>query len=118
LVMERIELMYETNQMDQETYNGVPEVLRRIESFLQVQLTEENAGACVSHLIKAIQRVKNNEAIEECSVELMAEMMKTKHLYDFSLEILKPYNIHNMNLEAEAAFIASYFAMMTEEENE
>jgi transcriptional regulatory protein LevR len=110
--------MYETNQMDRDTLEQIPEVLQKIEDFLQIRLGEENAGGCVSHLIKAIQRVKTGQAIQECSDELMEQMKGMQAFYDFSLGILSPYNVVLSDLKAEAAFVASYFAIMTDEENE
>jgi hypothetical protein len=114
VVMERMELMFETNQLDQDVFNQVPDLIRRIEGFLQIPLT----GPCMTHLVKAVQRVKNNQAIQECSDELRTQMLADRNLYDFSLEILSPYNIYHTKLDAEAAFIASYFAMMMMEVEE
>jgi transcriptional regulatory protein LevR len=115
MIMARVQLMYESNQMDRETLEQIPGILQKIEEFLHIRLGEENAGGCVSHLIKAIQRIKTGQAIQECSDELMNQVKEVQPLFDFSKEILSPYNANQSNINAEAAFVTSYFAMMIEE---
>ncbi|MHA6481837.1 hypothetical protein ACX1C1_08020 [Paenibacillus sp. strain BS8-2] len=113
---ERIELMYESGQVDQDTYERTPALLRQVESKLAIQLSEENGGSFTSHLMKAIERVKTNQAVASCSDALLAQATSNLPLFTFSIELLAPFNTHQADLEAEAAFIASYLLGMTEEE--
>jgi hypothetical protein len=116
MVMERVKLMYETDQMNWDTYRDMPSIIRKIEDYLQVKLAEENGGACITHLAKAVQRIKDNRLVTECSPELLEQAKANASLFNFSSGLLSPYNAHEADLEAESAFMASYFMMMVEEE--
>ncbi|UKS24822.1 PRD domain-containing protein [Paenibacillus sp. HWE-109] len=116
MLNERIELIYASKQVDLDTYEQTPGLLRKVEAFLDIQLDEENAGSFTSHLMKAIDRIKRNGAVQECSPALLQQAAAKTPIYDFSLELLSPFNVHGTSLDAEAAFIASYLLAMTEEE--
>ncbi|KTD85671.1 PRD domain-containing protein [Paenibacillus etheri] len=113
---DRIELLFESEQVDRDTFEQTPNVLKKVEEFLELKLEEENAGSLTSHLMKAIQRIKTNEAVQTCSTALVQQALAKSEVYEFSLELLAPFNIHNSNLDAEAAFIASYLLSLTDEE--
>jgi len=113
---DRIELLFESEQVDRDTFEQTPNVLKKVEEFLELKLEEENAGSFTSHLMKAIQRIKTNEAVQTCSTALVQQALAKPEVYEFSLELLAPFNIHNSNLDVEAAFIASYLLSLTDEE--
>lgn len=113
---DRIELLFESDQVDRNTFEQTPSVLNKVEVFLDLKLEEENAGSFTSHLMKAIQRIKTNEAVQTCSTALVQQAIAKPEIYEFSLELLSPFNIHEANLDAEAAFIASYLLSLTDEE--
>lgn len=116
MLTERIEIMYESGQMDKVTYEQLPQILQTIEKQLGIELVEDNAGPFTGHLIKAIERVKNNEALQEGSEVLIQDAKASKELYDFAVALLSPYNGHGAPLEVEASFITSYLIAMTSEE--
>ncbi|OCT16495.1 hypothetical protein A8709_02460 [Paenibacillus pectinilyticus] len=113
---ERIELLYETGQVDRDIFEQTPVVLRTVEAFLGVQLEEENAGSFTSHLMKAMQRMKTNQAVQSCSAALEQQAASDSRIYAFSRGILAPFNAHETNVDAEAAFIASYLLTLTDGE--
>lgn len=116
MLQERIQLMFDSNQVDAETYEKTPALLEMTEQFISMKLTEDNAGAYTSHLMKAIERVKTNQAITSCSPALVEQATANASIFSFALQLLSPFNPDHINLEAEAAFIAAYLIGITEEE--
>lgn len=113
---ERIELLFESGQVDRDIYEGTPGTLRQVEAFIGVHLDEDNAGSFTSHWMKAVQRLKTNQAVQECSPALAQQAQANMRIYTFSLALLAPFNKHDVELDAEAAFIASYLLTLTDEE--
>jgi transcriptional regulatory protein LevR len=115
--MDRVKLLFESNQIDKEIYEFIPIVLKRVEDELQVQLAEENAGPFVTHLSIALQRIKNQEAIGEIPAELTSLTQKHPRLFEFAKEILSIVS-PKVSINAEASFITLYFCLLTGMESE
>ncbi|MFJ7727489.1 PRD domain-containing protein [Neobacillus sp. NPDC097160] len=111
---ERIDLLHDTNQINDEIYNRLPSLLEEVEEFLHVKLTEENAGSFTSHISVALQRIRDNQPVSEISTELESVIGNNQEYFQFAKELLK--NDYT-NIEAEAAFITLYFCLLTGKEN-
>ncbi|MCU6710544.1 PRD domain-containing protein [Paenibacillus sp. J5C_2022] len=114
---ERMELLYESKQVSKSTYEQTPALLYMTEKFLRMKLDEDNAGAFTSHLMKAVERIKNNAPITECSPALLEQAHSHTAVHSFSRRLLEPFSQEeDAELEAEAAFLTAYFIGMKEEE--
>lgn len=115
MLSKRIELMYASQQMDSQTYEQLPSLLEDIEQKLGVKLEDDNAGAFVTHLIKAIQRTKEGRAIVEdpTVIELTKEKRK---LFEWGVDCLRPYTSDPQTIEGEVVYLVAYFEMILGEE--
>lgn len=111
---ERIDLLHDTNQINDEIFNHLPFLMEEVEKFLNVTLTEENAGSFTSHISVALQRISDNNPVTELSSELETVIGKNPEYYQFAKELLKN---DTTNIDAEAAFITLYFCLLTGKEN-
>ncbi|MEH6996279.1 PRD domain-containing protein [Neobacillus drentensis] len=111
---ERIDLLHDTNQINDQIFNRLPSLLEEVEEYLNVKLTEENAGSFTSHISVALQRIAANEHVTEVSSELESVIGNNPEYYQFAKELLKS---GDTNIEAEAAFITLYFCLLTGKEN-
>lgn len=111
-LLERLNLLYDSGQIDPDVYEQIPVLVQRVEEHLQVKLDEEIGGPFISHLSIALQRVKKQEAIQEAPEELKALSAKHPDLFGFAKEIL------NSEEEAEAHFVTLYFCTLTGKGNE
>lgn len=111
---ERIDLLHDTNQINNEIYNRLPSLMEEVENFLDVKLTEENAGSFTSHISVALQRIANNQPVTEISGELTTVIDQNPEYYQFAKDLLKN---DETNIDAEAAFITLYFCLLTGKEN-
>jgi transcriptional regulatory protein LevR len=114
---ERIDLLHETNQISDDLYSRLPGIFEKVEVFLNVKLTEENAGQFASHISVALQRISNNEPVTEISGELDTVIQENPKFYQFAKEILSSTNTE-VNIDAEAAFLTLYFGLLSGKGNE
>ncbi|WP_028545612.1 PRD domain-containing protein [Paenibacillus taiwanensis] len=115
MLQKRLELLYASQQMDADTYERIPSLLGELENKLGVELQEDNAGAFVSHYIKAIQRVKAGAPIQE-DPSFIQMAQKKERLFQWAIESLHPFANDNVSLDGEAVYFVSYFEMMLGEE--
>ncbi|MCG7406971.1 PRD domain-containing protein [Paenibacillus sp. ACRRX] len=115
MLQERLKLLYASQQMDTDTYKRLPSMLAELENKLGVPLQEDNAGAFVSHYIKAIQRVKAGTPIQD-DLSLIQMAQKKPTLFQWAIESLHPFDTDNLSLDGEAVYFVSYFEMILGEE--
>ncbi|KIL50043.1 PRD domain-containing protein [Jeotgalibacillus soli] len=111
---ERVDLLHDTNQINDEIYHRLPGIFDEVEKYLDVILTEENAGSFASHVSVALQRISENNPVTEISDELKSVIEANPKYYQFAKEVL---SAGSLNVDAEAAFITLYFCLLTGEEN-
>ncbi|MED1466871.1 PRD domain-containing protein [Bacillus salipaludis] len=111
---ERIDLLHDTNQINDEIFNCLPILMEEVEKFLDVKLTEENAGSFTSHISVALQRISDNQPVTEIAAELETLIGENPEYYQFAKDLLKN---DQANVDAEAAFITLYFCLLTGKEN-
>ncbi|MDN3019424.1 PRD domain-containing protein [Paenibacillus sp. BSR1-1] len=112
---ERIDLLHDTNQINDEIYNRLPYLMEEVENFLDVKLTEENAGSFTSHISVALQRISKNEPVTDIASELETLIGENPDYYQFAKDLLEN---DETNIDAEAAFITLYFCLLTGKGNE
>jgi transcriptional regulatory protein LevR len=105
---ERLEIFHESGQIDTDIYTQVPTLLQKVEEKLAINLEEDNAGAFVTHLSIALQRIKTGQTVQESPQELMGLRQKYPELYSFAKQLL-----NTEKEEAEALFITLYFCTLT-----
>ena len=115
---ERIDLLHDTNQMSDEIYKRLPAVFKKVENYLDVKLSEENAGSFASHISVALQRISEQKPVSEISSELEALIENNPKFYRFAKELLSENSNPATNVDAEAAFITLYFCLLSGKENE
>jgi transcriptional antiterminator len=113
LLLERVDLLLDSEQIEREVYDLIPSILKKVEDELQVQLTDENAGPFITHLAIALQRIKKNEVIEESSSEIKLLTEKYQNLFELAKEILSDITPKLVDINAEASYITLYFCLLT-----
>lgn len=105
---ERLEIFHVSGQIDTDIFTKVPTLLQKVEEKLAVKLEENNAGAFVTHLSIALQRIKTGQTVQEPPQELMVLGEKYPELYSFAKHLLD-----TEQEEAEALFLTLYFCTLT-----
>jgi hypothetical protein len=113
---ERIDLLHQTNQIDDYVYGQLPVLLKRVEDYLQITLSEENAGPFVSHLAIALQRILQKTPVLEVSDELKALTEKYPDYYQFAADILALPGTESVTCNAEASFVTLYLCLLSGKE--
>ncbi|MFD0050986.1 PRD domain-containing protein [Actinomycetes bacterium NPDC127524] len=114
---ERIDLLHDTNQISDEIYDRLPAILETVENFLEVKLSEENAGSFTSHISIALQRISVNNPLTDISGELQTVIDENPNFYLFAKELLSANNQNGEDIDAEAAYLTLYFGVLTKKEN-
>ncbi|PLR80602.1 PRD domain-containing protein [Bacillus canaveralius] len=114
---ERIDLLHDTNQINDDIFHELPGIFEKVEKFLDVKLTEENAGSFASHISVALQRISEKKAVTEIAAELETVIEKNPDFYEFAKKLLSESS-GDVDINAEAAFITLYFCLLTGRENE
>jgi len=70
---ERFSLLLESRQVQPHVLDVVLQIVQLVEQDLQLQLTEENAEAFVTHLVLALQRTADGKSIDDAPPALMRE---------------------------------------------
>lgn len=117
-LLERVNLLLHSNQIDQQVYDLMPGVVRKVEDELKLRLTKDNAGSFVTHTAIALSRIKNHEPMGEFPPDWEALVAKQPTFFRLAKEILSTVEADNVDTDAEAAIITLHFYVLTGEEPE
>ncbi|MGL5357303.1 MAG: PRD domain-containing protein [Cetobacterium sp.] len=75
----RVENLNTSGIINDSTKNVVLEVISMFENKYEIILSEENGIMMITHLCKAIMRVKNNDPVKNIDGEVFKETLESEH---------------------------------------
>jgi transcriptional antiterminator len=81
---ERFALMLDSGQIQQRIVDVVMEIIRQIERDYHLSLNEDNAGMFVTHIALALQRLADDQPLEETPPVVLAEARTMAQQWDYA----------------------------------
>lgn len=112
-VNERLDLLRNSGQIAQETYECVREQIIELLKSNRIEAQSENIGSFTNHLAIAIERMNRGEAIEEVSEQIDEVINDYPELYSFAQQLIDRclWKEGAYQTRAEAGFITLYLAL-------
>lgn len=111
-LQERLSILKEAGMMDEGVEKTVHHIVHKLKKD-GVQTVDETIGMFLTHLIAAINRAKNNEAIAEVDLALKEELQKNPfygkvHSYFSELEEMSGIKLE----ESEEVYVGGYLCIL------
>lgn len=109
----RLNLLHKSGQIDTEIYNACKGFIKFMGISYDVQLIEENGASIITHISKAMQRIKTGEKISPMDLSCYEDVVKSKYYPQAKEATCKTETIFNMYFPPnERQFIELYFVII------
>ena len=118
LLLERIQILKEAGILGRSAEKAVFHTIQMLESD-GVEISDENIGMFITHLIATIDRAEKKEAVEEVSAELEEELKKNPFYSQTQVYFAEIAKILGMDfVEAEKIYIGGYLCILLSQRKE
>ncbi|MDF2880296.1 MAG: hypothetical protein K0R54_853 [Clostridiaceae bacterium] len=109
----RLDILKQANQIDEDIYNKLKDVIKMIEHNHGIKLNEENGAMLITHLSVALMRIKNQQLVNNADEEIFNEI-KCSEFFNSSNEVIEDIQgiIHMEIPECEKDFIIMHLCTL------
>lgn len=109
----RLDLLKQANQIDEDIYCNLKEVIEMINQKHGIKLNEENGAMLITHLSVALMRIKNQQLVNNADEEIFNEI-KCSEFFNSSNEVIEDIqNVIHMEIpECEKSFILMHLCTL------
>jgi len=109
----RLDILRGSNQIDDEVYCNLKDIIEMVKNKHDIKLNEENAAMLMTHLSVAIMRIKNKDIVKAVDEDIFEEIRSSEY-YALSNEWIKDMEevIHRSIPENEKGFIVMHLCTL------
>lgn len=112
-VIERLNLLRDSGQIEEKTYACVEEQIEQLVKTNRINPHSETMGSLTTHFAIAVERMNQGEPITELSEQIKEVVEKNPELYAFAQQIINRclWKEGAYQTKAEAGFMTLYLAL-------
>ncbi len=114
-IQNRINLLLEAGLVTQQSVDITMKILHGLGTYLNMELTESNAGSMINHILLASNRILKGECSKptpQVLNEIEVHGQKRKDIETIVKKVYEGYNVSTQGVSDEAVFILLYVLIL------